>query len=89
MHNSRSRTVYGRSLLSLSDQQQLHSTKALSNTVRQVSWLVTFLPSFPFRVNEAVDNKGKNSGMLHTVAGQLVIFTQFPINPGLAGTFAA
>ena len=60
----------------------LHSTKALSIQVRQVSWLVTILPSFPLRCGRNSGHLiGKNCGVLLTVAGQLVIYTQFPINP--------
>ena len=60
-----------------------HSTKALSIQNRQVSWLVTFLPSFPSRKTGTVDKDGQKPFSLLTVAGQLVICTQFPINPGI------
>ena len=60
----------------------LHSAKALSIQLRQVSWLVTILPSFPSRCGRNSGHSiGKNCGVLLTVAGQLVIYTQFPINP--------
>ena len=60
-----------------------HSAKALSIQNRQVSWLVTFLPSFPSRKTGTVDKDGQKPFSLLTVAGQLVIYTQFPINPGI------
>lgn len=67
----------------ITSDELLHSTKALSIQYRQVSWLVTFLPSFPFRMfSEQWTMMGKNL-LLLTVAGQLVVLTQFPFNPDL------
>lgn len=58
-------------------QQSASIHESIVNTERQVSWLVTFLSSFP---PCGSGHRGQKLWVLLTVAGQLVIFTQFPIN---------